>query len=259
MSYSKLEKFISEELRGRLPSVCYWIVGAGALLVTLLALFGIGLRIPLEWETYLFNILQNTGPMFSRLLALVFTVGMALVLERLTFYVCYFCCSTRIRQCAENKYDQVTLAEAGALGGQAHSHRNYTIQFLRSYLEFGANEGVVEQEDVRDQARHRALDLACDGVDLKFGLKTIHICALLGPTLGFMGTLCGLVDSFGELAYGAGLSSVLGGLSLSMTTSLLGAGIYVVFLSTGYAVELLANVVDTRTDRALRHFFDSLN
>jgi hypothetical protein len=51
----------------------------------------------------------------------------------------------------------------------------------------------------------------------------------------------------------------LGGLSLSMTTSLLGAGIYVVFLSTGYAVELLANVVDTRTDRALRHFFDSLN
>ena len=94
---------------------------------------------------------------------------------------------------------------------------------------------------------------------IKFGLKTIQICALLGPTLGFMGTLCGLVAAFGELAYGAELSSVLSGLSLSMTTSLLGAGIYVIFLAAGYIVELNADTVGSRCDRALRHYFDQLN
>lgn len=259
MSYSKLEEFINEELRSKCSSVWFHILGACCLLLTLLVLFGIGIRMPMESETYLFNVLQNTGSVFSWLLTVVFAVGMALVLERLAFYVCYFCFNTRIRQCTGNKYDKVSLREAGELGGKNHNHRNYTIQFLRSYLEFGGKDVAVKQDDVRIQAKHRARDLALDGVDLKFGLKTIEVCALLGPTLGFMGTLCGLVYSFGELAYGAELNSVLSGLSLSMTTSLLGAGIYVVFLSAGYLVELLSNTVESRTDCALRHFFDALN
>lgn len=259
MSKESLEKFIDEELLSSAPHTAYYALGGFGLGLTFLALFGLGIRLPLDWKIYLFNVLQNTGSVFSWLLAAVFTLGVALVLERLVFYVCYFCFSTRIRQCSENKYAKVSEEEAGQAGGLENSQRNYTIQFLRTYLEFGGKEVAVKQDDVRIQAKHRARDLALDNINLKFGLKTIQICALLGPSLGFMGTLCGLVAAFGELAYGAELSSVLSGLSLSMTTSLLGAGIYVVFLATGYLVELSADEVESKCDRALRHYFDQLN
>lgn len=259
MSDESLERFINKELQSSAPHTAYYAFGGFGLGLTFLALFGLGIRLPLDWEIYLFNVLQNTGPVFSWLLAAVFTLGMALVLERLVFYLCYFCFSTRIRQCSENKYAKVSQEEAGMEGGRENSQRNYTIQFLRSYLEFGGKEVAVKQDDVRIQAKHRARDLALDNVNLLFGLKTIEICSLLGPTLGFMGTLCGLVAAFGELAYGAELSSVLSGLSLSMTTSLLGAGIYVVFLAAGYLFELSADAVGSRCDRALRHYFDQLN
>ena len=259
MSKESLEKFIDEELLSSAPHAAYYALGGFGLGLTFLALFGLGISLPLDWKIYLFNVLQNTGSVFSWLLAAVFALGMALVLERLVFYVCYFCLSTRIRQCSENKYANVSEEEAGLDGGLENSQRNYTIQFLRTYLEFGGKEVAVKQDDVRIQAKHRARDLALDNINLKFGLKTIQICALLGPTLGFMGTLCGLVAAFGELAYGAELSSVLSGLSLSMTTSLLGAGIYVVFLATGYLVELSADAVESKCDRALRHYFDQLN
>lgn len=259
MSNESLEKFINKELQSSAPHIAYYALGGLGLGLTFLALFGLGIRLPLDWKIYLFNVVQNTGPVFSWLLAAVFTLGMALVLERLVFYVCYFCFSTRIRQCSENKYAKVSQEEAGLDGGRENSQRNYTIQFLRSYLEFGGKEVAVKQDDVRIQAKHRARDLALDNVNLMFGLKTIEICSLLGPTLGFMGTLCGLVAAFGELAYGAELSSVLSGLSLSMTTSLLGAGIYVVFLAAGYLFELSADAVGSRCDRALRHYFDQLN
>ena len=259
MSKQSLEKFIDEELLNSAPHTVYYALGVIGLGLTLLALLPFGISLPLDWEIYLFNVLQNTGSVFSWLLAAVFTLGMALVLERLVFYLYYYCFSTRIRQCSENKYSNVSQEEAGLDGGRENSQRNYTIQYLRSYLEFGGEEVAIKQDDVRIQAKHRARDLALDNVNLKFGLKTIQICALLGPTLGFMGTLCGLVAAFGELAYGAELSSVLNGLSLSMTTSLLGAGIYVVFLATGYLVELSADAVESKCDRALRHYFDQLN
>lgn len=259
MSKTSLEKYINEELHSSAPRIAYYALGGIGLGVALLALIGFGIRLPLDWEIYLFNILQNTGPVFSWLLTAVFASGMALALERLAFYVCYFCFSTRIRQCSENNYSKVSQKEAGLDGGQENSQRNYTIQFLRTYLEFGGNEVAVKQDDVRIQAKHRARDLALDNINLKFGLKTIQMCALMGPTLGFMGTLCGLVAAFGELAYGAELSSVLSGLSLSMTTSLLGAGIYVVFLAAGYLVELSADGVESKCDRVLRHYFDQLN
>lgn len=259
MSDKSLEKFISEELHSSVPHITYRALGGIGLGLTFLTLLGFGIPLPLDWGIYLFNVLQNTGPVFSWLLAAVFALGMALVLERLAFYACYFCFSTRIRQCSENTYAKVSQEEAGLDGGRENSQRNYTIQFLRSYLEFGGKEVAVKQDDVRIQAKHRARDLALDNVNLIFGLKTIQICALLGPTLGFMGTLCGLVAAFGELAYGAGLTSVLSGLSLSMTTSLLGAGIYVVFLAAGYLLELSADAVESRCDRALRHYFDQQN
>jgi biopolymer transport protein ExbB/TolQ len=259
MSKESLEKFINEELHSSVPHIAYYLLGGIGLGLTFLALLGLGIRLPLDWKIYLFNVLQNTGSVFSWLLAAVFTLGMVLVLERLAFYACYFCFSTRIRQCSENKYAKVSEEEAGLNGGLENSKRNYTIQFLRTYLEFGGKEVAVKQDDVRIQAKHRARDLALAYVNLIFGLKTIQMCALMGPTLGFMGTLCGLVAAFGELAYGAELSSVLSGLSLSMTTSLLGAGIYVVFLAAGYLVELSADGVESKCDRVLRHYFDQLN
>jgi biopolymer transport protein ExbB/TolQ len=259
MSKKSLENFINDELLSSAPHLAYYALGGIGLGLTFFTLLGFGIRLPLDWQIYLFNVLQNTGSVFSWLLASVFTLGMVLVLERLAFYACYFCFSTRIRQCSENKYTNVSQEEAGLDGGRENSQRNYTIQFLRTYLEFGGKEVAVKQDDVRIQAKHRARDLALDNVNLIFGLKTIEICALLGPTLGFMGTLCGLVAAFGELAYGAGLTSVLSGLSLSMTTSLLGAGIYVVFLAAGYLFEHSADAVEDRCDRALRHYFDQLN
>ena len=259
MSKKSLENFINDELLSSAPHLAYYALGGIGLGLTFFTLLGFGIRLPLDWQIYLFNFLQNTGSVFSWLLASVFTLGIVLVLERLAFYACYFCFSTRIRQCSENKYTNVSQEEAGMDGGRENSQRNYTIQFLHTYLEFGGKEVAVKQDDVRIQAKHRARDLALDNVNLIFGLKTIEICALLGPTLGFMGTLCGLVAAFGELAYGAGLTSVLSGLSLSMTTSLLGAGIYVVFLAAGYLFEHSADAVEDRCDRALRHYFDQLN
>ena len=259
MSDKNLEKFSSEELHSSAPDIAYYALGAIAFGVTILALFGVGIRLPHDWEIYLFKVLQNTGPVFSILLAAVFFIGMIFVLERLVFYVCYVCFSKRIRQCSKNEYAKVSQEEAGLDGGQHNSQRNYTIQFLRTYLEFGGKEVAVKQDDVRIQAKHRAQDLALDKVKLKLGLETIETCALLGPTLGFMGTLCGLVAAFGELAYGGELSAVLSGLSLSMTTSLLGAGLYVVFLAAGYLVKIGADSVEDRCDRALRYFFDQLN
>ena len=85
MSKKSLENFINDELLSSAPHLAYYALGGIGLGLTFFTLLGFGIRLPLDWQIYLFNVLQNTGSVFSWLLASVFTLGMVLVLERLAF------------------------------------------------------------------------------------------------------------------------------------------------------------------------------
>ena len=87
MSKQSLEKFIDEELLSSAPHSAYYALGVIGLGLTLLALLPFGIPLPLDWEIYLFNVLQNTGSVFSWLLACawVYFSLWGLVLELLVF------------------------------------------------------------------------------------------------------------------------------------------------------------------------------
>jgi biopolymer transport protein ExbB/TolQ len=69
---------------------------------------------------------------------------------------------------------------------------------------------------------------------LNWGQSPLQLLGVTAPTVGFVGTLVGLIQSFRKLGTGGDINNVISGLGLSMTTSLIGAVISVVFLTVAW-------------------------
>ena len=246
---------VEEKLICRVPHSIYRI---GAIV---LGLGSIGLIwcfefwVPYEFRNYLFNVLQSTGSLFAWLLSIIFLVGVSVTLERIAFILVYSLWSTRIRFNGHNHSEKVMYDEAGDYGGVDHNARNYTIQYIRACVEF-SNDGGKHSIDIRSQGKLRARDLTLDGEDLRRGIQALEVCALLAPTIGFMGTLTGLVQAFSALGSGAGLNAALSGLGVSMTTSLIGAGLYVLFILEDSLLKTWAASVEDNAFAFYRHYLD---
>jgi len=183
----------------------------------------IGLIVLLVWKgeqiaNYMFGLFSSAGRPFSLLLGAIFLLGAFVIIDRIAFFVLY---RLNGRLCQESEEREGT--------------GNVYAVFVRSAREFRAtsSEGVYTDEII-DHAREVAIRDTLDGQELDWGRGLLQFLGAVAPTVGFIGTLVGLIRSFRELGLGGELMGVLEGLALSMTTSLLGAGISVVFLSAAW-------------------------
>lgn len=167
---------------------------------------------------YLFAVVANTGKLFSFLLGGIFMAGMFVLLDRVAFFTFHTLCSRKLIR-----------------SGNPESEKGVYGAFIRAAREFRATsaEGVYS-EDIVDRARQVALRDEADGQEFDRGRSWLEFLGTVAPTVGFMGTLVGLIASFQELGFGGQLMDVLEGLALSMTTSLLGAAISLIFLSSAW-------------------------
>ena len=81
-----------------------------------------------------------------------------------------------------------------------------------------------------------------DGFDMNSWLWLLRLVAYVSPTLGFIGTLWGMIGAFKQASV---IEAVFPYTSIAMRTSLIGAFMYVVFMSA-YWVFTQVNVVVTR-------------
>lgn len=184
---------------------------------------------------YMFAVFANTGVVFSVLLGAVFVLGAYVVVDRIAFFVFHILLSRRL-----------------ATNPQRDDRQNIFTVFLRVAREFRATsaEGVYSDEIV-DRAREVALRDTVDGQEIDWGRSWLVFLGTTAPIVGFIGTLVGLIDSFRELGLGGELMDVLKGLALSMTTSLLGAIISVVFLSSAWILGQARQSFDARLYRLI--------
>jgi biopolymer transport protein ExbB/TolQ len=176
----------------------------------------------------MFRVFAYTGRTFSLLLGALFIAGSYVIIDRCAFFLCYGLLSGRLRHGPSDK-------------GASHIY----AAFLKAAREFRATsaEGVYSDEII-DHAREVALRDAVDGQEIDWGRGWLEFLGTIAPAVGFMGTLVGLIASFTELRLGADLSVVLEGLALSMTTSLLGVMISVLFLSTAWILGRIRQRLD---------------
>ncbi len=166
---------------------------------------------------YLFAVFANTKWLFSILLGSIFAAGVCVLFDRVSFFLCHMLFSKRL-------LDRQSINGSGVYA-----------TFLEAAREFRATsaEGVYS-DDIVARARQTALRLELDGQELDWGRSWLEFLGTVAPTVGFMGTLVGLIASFQELGLGGQIMDVLEGLALSMTTSLLGAMISIIFLSCAW-------------------------
>lgn len=190
--------------------------------------------VALRWtavDAFLFQLFSTSGQAFSILLILIFLIGWYILADRLLFWVLYDFLS--------NRFDPLESTQSNFYAGLERDAR----QFLQ--------ERDAISEDLEGRLKQRVRDRTLDGQDLHGGGTALQILGVLAPTIGFMGTLTGLIGSFRELGAGADLSSVLGGLGIAMSTSLIGAALYVIFTAGQTLNDAMANAVENRIDSIL--------
>ena len=183
---------------------------------------------------YMFEIFAYTGWLFSVLLGGIFVVGVYVLLDRGAFFCCHGLLSRRLQESSLDRDSGVYAA------------------FIEAAREFRATsaEGVYS-DDIVARARQTALRRKLDGQELDWGRSWLEFLGTVAPTVGFMGTLVGLIASFQELGMGGQLMNVLEGLALSMTTSLLGAIISLVFLSVAWTLGRARESFDARLEHLI--------
>ena len=168
---------------------------------------------------YLFIIFAASGLLFSLLLSAVFIAGVFVILDRTLFFGLHLLLSRRLSP-----------------SQQAKNHPgNVFALFLNCAREFRAtSEEGVYSDEIIDRAREVALRDSVDSEEIDRGRAWLEFLGTIAPAIGFLGTLVGLVESFRQLGASGKLNDVLSGLSLSLTTSVLGAIISLLFLSSAW-------------------------
>ena len=187
---------------------------------------------------YMFAVFANTKWLFSVLLGGIFVAGAYVLFDRAGFFLCHGLFSKHLLE------DRVS--------GRSDKDRNVYGVFLKEAREFRATsaEGVYS-DDIIARARQMALHDGLDEQEIDCGRSWLEFLGTVAPTVGFMGTLVGLIDAFQELGMGGQLMDVLEGLALSMTTSLLGAIISLVFLSVAWMLGRAREAFDERLEHRI--------
>jgi biopolymer transport protein ExbB/TolQ len=185
--------------------------------------------------SYLFAVFAYTKWGFSMLLGGILVAGAYVLLDRSAFFLCHGMLSRRL-----------------AFGHPGADHTGVYAAFVREAREFRAMsaEGIYS-DDIVARARQAALRSELDGQELDWGRSWLEFLGTVAPTVGFLGTLVGLIKSFQDLGLGGPLTDVLEGLALSMTTSLLGALISLVFLLGAWLLGRAREVFDQRLDNLI--------
>ena len=180
---------------------------------------------------YLYRMFNHTGLVFSFLLTGLFITGAYVILDRIAFFGIHIVFSRRLIP-----YEQMDSTT-----------NNVFFTFLRAVGELKVTStNTVHSNDIVDRAREIALRDVLDGQEIDRGRSLLEFLGTIAPMLGFVGTLIGLIESFHELGLGAPLNNVLEGLSVAMTTSLLGVTISVIFLSAAWLLGKARQVFDTK-------------
>ena len=93
---------------------------------------------------------------------------------------------------------------------------------------------TVIVNEMIESAYQFASDASLDGQEIPDTCRLLEYLASVAPIVGFIGTLVGLIDAFGELANGGTTQELMAGLSVSMSTSLVGAFISVICISLSW-------------------------
>lgn len=191
-----------------------------------------------ETDRFMFSVFKNTGPFFSFLLVFVFLAGILILIDRFFFWIFFDVSGVRMN-----------MPTAGA---EKKSKQCFFDSILRNSLDLkdASKEGMIT-DDIVDNARQSAIDAVFDGQEPDQGRTWLELLGALAPTIGFMGTLVGLMSAFRVLGRGGELRSVLGGLGISMTTSLLGAMISVVFLTGAWMLGAQRAWLDNRVEKVI--------
>ena len=185
-----------------------------------------------ETVGYLYITIANTGKIFSPLLISIFLAGMIVVFDRFFFFTSHILITKRLLY--QSDLDSMPVKNTYRV------FRNIAKE-IRAVSEEG-----IYSDDIIDHAREAAMAESLDSQEIDRGRTWLEFLGVIAPTVGFMGTLVGLIASFQKLGAGGELSGVLQGLGLSMTTSLLGAIISVIFLSTAWILGKLRRSFDER-------------
>ena len=192
---------------------------------------------PAGLSRYAFVVLHNAGPTFSFLLMAVFLAGMAVILDQVSRWFVYVLVAARVE-------GHPVDASGCAL------HVGVFGEFMRFAREFRArSEEGVYSDDIVANARQAAIDSVLDGEGPGRGCAFLEFLAVAAPTIGFVGTLTGLIDAFQVLGAGGELNHVLVGLGVSMSTSLIGAAMSILFLAMAWGVRWRAGMFDLKLAR----------
>jgi biopolymer transport protein ExbB/TolQ len=179
---------------------------------------------------YILDASANCGLTFSILLGLLFVYGMYVVADRLFFFSRHW---WQLRRPGKGLLAG-SLAGPKAAGSGDESKSVFQV-FEEKAREFRlTSEELVYTSAITDHATEAAVNETLDGEKLDLGQSRLQLLGVTAPTVGFVGTLVGLIQSFRDLGTGGEINEVISGLGLSMTTSLVGAVISVVFLTVAW-------------------------
>ena len=186
--------------------------------------------------SYVLDAAANCTLTFSVLLGVLFLIGMFVIADRAIFFARYGWQLVR----PEKELLMSSFAGSGVAvpGHDAAADRKAPSVFqvfAEKALEFRlTSKELVYTLDITNHAQEEAVRQRLGGQVLNWGQSTLSLIGVTAPTVGFVGTLVGLIQSFRELGSGGEINDVISGLGLSMTTSLVGAVISVVFLTAAW-------------------------
>jgi len=197
-------------------------------------------------EAYLFELFHNSRAFFAYTLGLLFLIGIYGIADRTLFWISYDLFGARM------DFHGESFSEFG----ERNFFKRYEDEMTR--LRDGKrktfessipeSEKVVIIGEIKDAAQQKASNEALDGQELDDKCRMLEHIGVVSPIVGFIGTLVGLIESFGELAGGGETQDLLSGLGVSMATSLIGAFISVVCITAVWACRQLDDMLYDHTE-----------
>ena len=155
---------------------------------------------------------MNSGPFFSYILFSLFTLAYLIVIDRLLLYIIY---SIGIKNV-----------------GNGPSFYQIFVEKWSNYRQKG-----FKSKDCYSLANIETESEYLDGQRPEAGIQILERLSIIAPSLGFMGTLVGLIKAFAELGSGGDVMTIISALGIAMGTSLLGVSISIICVISAWILQ----------------------